>query len=296
MITKEQLSRHAQGFGGSDAKIFEKVGRGGLAALTASDKKRIAQALGRMPLTEVPPTPAMQKGHDFEAWMAAEQVAKGKHHIEQEVELTAPLAKNFDTFAHADFFHAELSSVFECKCTKDPDINDVAEHYRAQLQWYYLMGVRTVSLMWHPSTTFEFSSDLVRDIDIERDETEIEILRAGIKIIDEAITAGDNFALTEWTSADLLPYEEQDLAILSNLLRRVKDTEKQIDEFRARLLKVMEENSVTKITATDGLTVTYVGATTARTFDKKALAAAHPEIDLTQFEKETKRSAYIKFS
>ena len=56
------------GFGGSDAKLFYKIGLKGLSALSNTDKKRIRVAKG---IDEYNPTPvndAMQRGHDFEDW------------------------------------------------------------------------------------------------------------------------------------------------------------------------------------------------------------------------------------
>ena len=54
------------GFGGSDARLFYKVGLKGLSALTNSDKKRIRVAKGIDEYKPVFVNDAMQRGHDFE--------------------------------------------------------------------------------------------------------------------------------------------------------------------------------------------------------------------------------------
>ena len=291
MITNEQLSRHAQGFGGSDAKLFYKLGSQGLNSLSHTDCRRIRQALGREPLTEIPPTAAMQKGHDFEAWC----LNVVPDDFRPEVEMEQPMAKSFATFAHADFLRAndEGVTVIECKCTQG-DVDKTYNDYYAQLQWYFIMGADEVILWHHPSDLFDFTEDELSMETIDRNEDVIGIMRRGVKMLDEAISDG-NFdeAPKEWTAEDLLPYEAEDANALVKACRRLKELEEQIETFKERLKRVMQENGVMSIDM-DGMRITYVGESVGRTFDKKALAAAHPEIDLTQYEKTTKRSAYIK--
>ena len=60
------------GFGGSDAKMFYKIGLNGLSALSNTDKMRIRVAKGIDEYKPVMQTEAMQKGHDFEDWFAEE--------------------------------------------------------------------------------------------------------------------------------------------------------------------------------------------------------------------------------
>ena len=56
------------GFGGSDAKMFYKIGLKGLSALNNTDKKRIRVAKGIDEYKPAPVSEAMQRGHDFEDW------------------------------------------------------------------------------------------------------------------------------------------------------------------------------------------------------------------------------------
>ena len=56
------------GFGGSDAKMFYKIGLKGLSALSNSDKKRIRVAKGIDEYKPIFQTEAMRKGHEFEEW------------------------------------------------------------------------------------------------------------------------------------------------------------------------------------------------------------------------------------
>ena len=66
------------GFGGSDARMFYKVGLKGLSALSNTDKKRIAVAKGLQPYKAIKKTAAMQKGHDFEDWYAGRMQYQSK--------------------------------------------------------------------------------------------------------------------------------------------------------------------------------------------------------------------------
>ena len=108
------------GFGGSDAKMFYKIGLKGLSSLSNSDKVRIRVAKGITHYNPIPQTEAMRKGHDFEDWFANEF----KHHtdkMDRERKISARLAVNFDTFAHADFSSKNGKKVIELKCVSDPD-------------------------------------------------------------------------------------------------------------------------------------------------------------------------------
>lgn len=294
MINQQQLQLHAEGFGGSDARIFKKIAERGLSALTASDKRRILQALGRAPLGDDFTTAATQKGHAFEQWMAELPKIKAGYAAEQCLGLAR--LNNFKVFAHADFYSPDGGTVVECKCTHDDNIEDVADAYEAQLQWYYMLGAHRVILAWHPSDRFDFSTDALQLADVHRNDDLVDALRNACHDLDQWITKeGDGLRLTELTATELLPHEQQELTRLGSLIRNMKAIETQINDFKAELLRRMEEGGITKIEAPD-VTITYVAPSVARTFDKKALQAAHPEIDLADYERETHRGAYVKFS
>src|SRR5690554_1988708 len=89
------------GFGGSDAKMFYKIGLRGLSALSNSDKKRIRVAKGIDEYKPVFQTEAMRKGHEFEDWYFENSIYQ-QENWEREVKIERELATNFKTFAHAD--------------------------------------------------------------------------------------------------------------------------------------------------------------------------------------------------
>ena len=102
---KEIVKSRVGGFGGSDAKMFYKVGLNGLSALSDTDKRRIAVALGQAEFVETYTTDAMEAGNEFERWLAVNSytVETG---WENNFFLTSEIIKpnNFKIFAHADFY------------------------------------------------------------------------------------------------------------------------------------------------------------------------------------------------
>ena len=98
------------------------------------------------------------------------------------------------------------------------------------------------------------------------------------------------------TKEDMFPAEINDAR---SALKTFFDMEKKIEEKKAQLKEkffaYMEANGITSIDAGD-YKISYVKASTRKTFDKKALEKAHPEINTDDFMKESKVSATIKFS
>lgn len=300
MLTQNEIkASHATGFGGSDAALILRAAKNP-DTLSVTDFRRIRQAFGLEPLADDEAyTPAMAKGHDFERWYGehlAQIEAEFGTNFEAEHLLEADFGTPFRTFAHADFFEPNGLGgyVTECKCTQDDDVDAVKQRYHAQVQWYYLLGADEVYLAWHPSTTFDFSEHHLVEVYIPRDEAIIGQLRQGIDNIDRL--RDHWFAGLPVAKAE--EFEDATPAIIAELTAAVaemKAVEAKIADFKERLKAAMEKAGVVKIEG-DALTITYVGETTAKTFDKKALAKAHPELDLTQFEKESKRGAYIKIT
>ena len=297
MLTKSEIKRsHAEGFGGSDAKMFARIAEG--KTLTYSDRVRIRVALGvDKDLREDFATPATCKGHDFEAFAGAViRCRPDARNASAEYLLEAKMAGNFRTFAHADYFDPTTGTVVECKCTDDDDIDDVATTYRAQLQWYYLMpGVRKVILAWHSSEWFDFSAENVHYLDIEKDPDYCADLTAAVEALDER---ADDYRHEDGgiiTTANASPEVAEAVETLRCAMVQIKAVEKTAADAKARLLAAMEAAGVLRLEWPD-VSVTYVAATTAKTFDKKALAKAHPEINLADFEKVTPRAASLRIT
>ena len=297
MLTQSEIKRsHAEGFGGSDAKMFRRIADG--KTLTYSDRVRIRIALGiDEDRREDFATPATRKGHDFESFAGAIiRQRPDARNASAEYLLEAKMAKNFRTFAHADYFDPTTGTVIECKCTDDEDIEDVKDFYIAQLQWYYLMpAVRKVVLCWHDSGWFDFSAENTHFLEIDKDADYCADLTTAVEALDER---ADDYRHEEGgiiTTANASPEVAEAVETLECAMVQIKAVEKTAAEAKARLLAAMEAAGVLRL-EWPVVSVTYVAATTAKTFDKKALSKAHPEIDLTQFEKETPRAASLRIT
>ena len=71
MRNNEELKRsHANGFGGSDAKMFAKIGTKGIESLSTTEKKRILVALGKMNADDFGGNVYTEAGHLFEDYAA----------------------------------------------------------------------------------------------------------------------------------------------------------------------------------------------------------------------------------
>src|SRR5690554_5267016 len=112
---QEIIATRKGGFGGSDAKMFYKVGQKGIEALSDTDKRRIAVALGQIEHIETPTTEAMEAGNEFEKWLAENIYTGFKNNFRIEPE--KPMSVNFKIFAHADFYYSTLGRVIEAKYT-----------------------------------------------------------------------------------------------------------------------------------------------------------------------------------
>ena len=282
------------GFGGSDARMFYKVGLKGLSALSNTDKKRIAVAKGLQPYKAIKKTAAMQKGHDFEDWLGAHMTLNPKKNNYREAFLTKKLAKNFKTFAHADFYFKAISSVWELKCVSELDADKVVETYMHQLQWYFMLGIRQVTLIITDSSK-EFHIDNLSSKSISRDENYIKILENGIKLIDDAWDSFGSEEDGDMEEADLMPWDKTTVVALTDYFREIKRLEAQAEELKAQILEFMEAQEINSIKS-DYYTISYIGESEAATFDKKKLFAEHPEINESDYLKISKKKSFIKIN
>ena len=241
---QEIINTRVGGFGGSDAKMFFKVGLNGLSALSDTDKRRIAVALGQVEFVETPTTKAMEAGNEFEKWLAENKYNK-KNGFENNYYITSKVvqARNFKLFAHADFYNRENGIVVEAKYTT-LDIDITINNYMPQLQWYYLLGAENVYII-KGAQGVDFNESEIQLI--EKIPSDINILSEGIKIIDEFC---DTFIYTEkdeWTEGDLLPHEQRAAQLMYNYLEQIKMMEAEVDKHKQLLFDVMDKNGVKSI-------------------------------------------------
>ena len=273
------------GFGGSDAKMFYKIGLKGLSALNNTDKKRIRVAKGIDEYKPVPVSEAMQRGHNFEDWYEKQAFAPI---AEREVVISSMLAKNFKTFAHADFF--SNGEVWELKCLANP--GKAYEDYFEQLQWYHRLRATKVWLVVCDSSK-EFSDGVLLPVEIKRDNNVIDILSNGIKLLDESWDDLDLAVGDDWNETDLMPFEKQDIVAFTSYLQQIKELEALAEEREKAVLEFMRANNI-KSLKSDYYTVTFTPDGTKSTLDKSKLFKEHPEINETDYQKISPRKAFIK--
>lgn len=282
------------GFGGSDAKMFYKIGLNGLSALSNTDKLRIRVAKGIDNYKPIMQTEAMQKGHDFEDWFAETMKDGLEGYIrEYRVEPENKLALNFDIFAHADFYRIKNKWALELKCVSNVDT--VQDDYMAQLQWYYMLGCSEVGLMVCDSKFDDFDYGMQAPAGVDPNEYYIEMLRHGIKLLDDNWDNLDLKIGDEWDESDLFPSERIEVQLMTSYLQQIKRMELSIEESKAKLLDMMTKSGVKSIKS-DAYNITVVPPGTTSRFDKKKLLKDHPEINEADYTSTSDRKAYLKIT
>ena len=282
------------GLGGSDAAILMKIGEYGLAALTMTDNKRLATMLGLSEQNDWGGNAYTNAGHAFEDW--AEKVLPHGKRFEREKFMTQPLARNFKTFAHADFVEND-AHVTECKFVQDT-IAKVIDKYYAQLQWYYLLGATTVTLYHGQGTADPFEVHEAELVPIQRDEVAIEILLNGIRILDGALANG-------WqpTAQDKIAYAETPEMVQRafDKLQEIKAKKAELDAVEAEAKSVikiyLEDWSLTGIVAAGEVRhmVVYNKPQTKLTFNAEKFLQEHPEFDRPEYYKKSTVKSSVTF-
>ena len=266
------------GLGGSDAAMVLRIGQRGLSALTATDTKRLCVMVGKVEPDNFGGNEYTKAGHDFEEF-AESVVPFGKYGYERERFIIQPLAKSFKVFAHADFAYGEKrTDIVECKYVQKPTDKVLAEYY-AQLQWYYMLGAKSVQLCHGTGNVEPFEVLECSLVEVERDEETINLLLKGVKIIDDALTSG-------WRPE---PLEKE---VLSNTpeviqqafaeLEEVKTLEAELkarkDTAAGTLKQYLEDWGFTGILAEGSKhQVIYTKGGVSKTFDAAAFLKDHPE-------------------
>ena len=291
---QEIESSRVGGFGGSDARMFYKIGLNGLSALSNTDKMRIRVAKGIDEYKPIMQTEAMQKGHDFEDWFAEEfSEAMIGTTREYRVEPDVKMARNFNVFAHADFYNIKKKCAIELKCVSN--IDTVQDDYMAQLQWYFMLGCSMVGLIVCDSKVDNFGDGLQEPAEVEKSKHYIEVLRHGIKLLDDNWDDLDLKIGDEWDESDLFPSEQREVQLMTSYLQQIKSMEEQIEESKAKLLDMMTKSGVKSIKS-DAYNITVVPPGTTSRFDKKKLLKDHPEINEADYTATSERKAYLKIT
>ena len=300
---EEIQSTRVGGFGGSDAALFLRIAKkGGVDGLSNTDLYRIAVAMGIKPYAPVSPTEAMNNGHIFEDSYARYLDAQGKPY-QREVKLIAECQPdNFKIFAHADFVimgkiydkpNQKIQIVNECKFIADEEkcIEEVAETYKAQLQWYYMLGVEYVDLVrgygdpTHPKMEI---------FEVDEDENIIDNLKLGIRLLDEAISDGWVPEIEEEYASAMSEKMQNIIADYERLKFEKNAIDEKLDELQKQIVEYMTIGNVAKINATLG-TISRTADSVVESFDSKKFEKENPDV-YKQYIKKSTRKGSIRYT
>ena len=288
------------GFGGSDAALFLRIAKkGGVEGLSNTDLYRIAVAMGIKPYVPVPVTEAMNNGHIFEDSYSRYLDAQGKPY-QREVKLVAECQpENFHIFAHADFVFAEniykskskekIVLVHECKFIADESktADDVAETYKAQLQWYYMLGVEYVDLIRGYS---EPEYPIFQNLAIDKDDNIIDNLKLGIRLLDEAISDGWVPEIEEEFAAAMSEKMQSIISDYERLKFEKSAIDEKLEELQKQIVEYMTIGNVAKINGTLG-TISRTADSVVESFDSKKFKKENPELYRNYINKSTRKGS-----
>lgn len=290
----EIMQTRIGGLGGSDAKMVLKVGLNGLSALSQTDINRLMVMTSQALPQDVPTNKYMEAGHKFEEVVedALKEATKLDFVREYYLEADTNLDLSFKTFAHADFYAPNNGVAVECKYSQK-DTEQVKRDYEAQLQWYYVLGAKSVVLYHGTGEAEPFELQDCEVARIERDEVIINALYCGLTLIDQYIHSEDWTMATTMTVAEIDAHQQSNVIACKTRLAQIAEAEAALKGMRQELLEYMESNGIKKIDAGD-CTVTYVSATSKRTFDTKAAQAKYTELKGEEFYKVSPVESTIK--
>ena len=289
------------GLGGSDAAILMKIGERGLSALTQTDNKRLAIMLGMAEQNDWGGNAYTNAGHMFEDY--AEHVLPLNASYKREEFIESKLARNFKTFAHADFTERndvrglERLTVVECKFVQGTTASVISKYY-AQLQWYYLLGADVVVLYHGTGTADPFEVLECEAVQVERDEVAIRTLINGIKILDEALADGWKPENVEKIQIEDTPAKIQEAFERWQAIQAdKKELEAKENEVKTIIKEYLEDFSFMGIVANGDVKhqVIYKRGGTNLSFDGPKFLADHPEFDRSEYYKKTTTKSSVTF-
>lgn len=294
---QEIQSTRVGGFGGSDAAMFLRIAKkGGVEGLSNTDLYRIAVAMGIKPYVPVSPTEAMNNGHIFEDSYARILKDSGLTDYQREVKLVAECQpENFHIFAHADFLLngktavKKIVIVHECKFIADEEksADDVAETYKAQLQWYYMLGVEYVDLIrgygdpQHPKMEI---------FEVDEDENIIDNLKLGIRLLDEAIEHGWVPEIEEEYASAMSEKMQNIIADYERLKFEKSAIEEKLEDLQKQIVEYMTIGNVAKINCTLG-TISRTADSVVESFDSKKFEKENPDLYKNYIKKSTRKGS-----
>lgn len=267
----DEISNTRRGFlGGSDAAMVYKIGRKGIGALCATDKKRIGVLLGFSEAQQFGGNKWTEAGHDFED-VFERVAATWKEGYAREKRLDGNQYKHFGVLAHADFVRDD-STVYELKCVHGKSTEKVIVTYYAQLQWYYMLGAKDVFLVHAETPEGSYNQRY-----IERNDGVIAALKEGLMALDTyCAEASDKDVTTQQQEAYLLPMDVEAAATLWLVKQRtIASLLKEAQRYENIVLGYMQRERIDEIDNGDGTKIVLEKA--YRQIDESVLLQRYPQ-------------------
>lgn len=284
---EEILNTRRNGFGGSDAEMVIAIAKKLEAGITlaVTEKRRLRVIKGLEEPVQMPPTTDMTAGHDFEDEQQSSLCGLG---YMREYFMLPPKNKctffAFKVFAHADYYSDVEKRVVECKWSRTLTAAEIANRYRWQLQWYFMLGVQFVTLRCRDI------DGNVGDFPVDRNDDMVRELLLSLAIIERYWDDVD-LTINEQSGSQLPPDIAQAVHDMEWLKEEIAARETRYKELQAQVRLWMEQRDVQKVNG-ERYTLTYTPATESVKFDTKGLEKAYPKI-YEQFKQYTIRSAYV---
>ena len=267
------------GLGGSDAAMVLKIGRNGLQALCNTDVKRLRVMLGIEEPCNFGGNAATDAGHAFEDYIAERLKMIYPQGYIREAKIIGEEYGKFKTFAHADFMTAS-KKVIECKFVQDTTNNVLAKYY-AQLQWYYYLGADCVTLCHGVGNVEPFEVVDYTFLDVPRDEQTIEVIRNGLRLIDEYCSNEQEVSAP--LEVDMQAKQRKLVRKYITRKRKVDMLMAEMDAIKEELQAEMENNNIAKLSGAidsdSAAVVIFRKGSTRRTLDSTKALARYPELN-----------------
>lgn len=255
--------------GGSDAAIVLKVGRSGIEALSNTDLKRLRVMLGLEERSDFGGNAATKAGHDFEDYVAELVI-----HTHREYRMTGGNFRHFEIIAHADFYDENTRGVIECKNVQKLSSAAVLKRYYAQLQWYYMLGADSVTLLHGRGMEQPFEVESFEFV--PKNAQTVAELSKGLLLIDDYCDKilQENVESNETMSNSLAllvaDYAKQ---------KAIADEESaKLNDIRSLIFQHMESNGLSTQKHAELGTVVYKKSIVTRSLDSAKVLAAYPEL------------------
>ena len=288
----EITSTRIGGLGGSDAAMVYAIGKRGY--LLKTDRKRLAVMLGIIPPKEERiTTRAMKAGHDFEDYLDWER--KDFIPCEREFKIEKKSTLSFKIFAHADFYNIENQIVYECKYSQK-ETDKVINTYKAQLQWYYLLGVKSVILVHGQGDVYELEVNnrikAIHDVEIPNDYSIQEILLEGLKIINKEIKDFKYEKESIFKFADVDVWTAAEIIELAKKTKQLDQLKGEIEILRKKMTDYFDANSIDRFEDED-FSITFREGAIIPKLDTDLLFKLNPSIKRVDYCKEVAHESGI---